>query len=101
MFENRLEILSHGGLPSGMTKKQFFEGISRPRNATLMRIFLNMGLTEHTGQGIPTIVKKYGETVFEIEDNYIRCTIPFDEEVLDKLKNDNVGNYVGNHVFFE
>lgn len=31
MFENRLEILSHGGLPSGMTKKQFFGGISRPR----------------------------------------------------------------------
>ena len=28
MFDNRLEILSHGGLPSGMTKKQFFEGIT-------------------------------------------------------------------------
>ena len=91
MFDNRLEILSHGGLPSGMTKKQFFEGISKPRNITLMRIFLSMGLTEHTGHGIPTIVKKYGEEVFEIEDNYIRCTIPFDEEVLDKSKNGNVG----------
>ncbi|WP_334307554.1 ATP-binding protein [Oribacterium parvum] len=32
----------------------------RPRNSTLMRVFLNMGLTEHTGQGIPTIIKKYG-----------------------------------------
>ena len=52
MFKDRLEILSHGGLPSGMTKKQFFDGISKPRNATLMRIFLNMGLTEHTGHGI-------------------------------------------------
>lgn len=91
MFDNRLEILSHGGLPSGMTKKQFFEGISKPRNITLMRIFLSMGLTEHTGHGIPTIVKKYGEDVFEIEANYIRCTIPFDEEVLDKSKNENVG----------
>ncbi len=91
MFDNRLEILSHGGLPSGMTKKQFFEGISKPRNKTFMRIFLSMGLTEHTGHGIPTIVKKYGEEVFEIEDNYIRCTIPFDEEVLYKLKNENVG----------
>ena len=91
MFDNRLEILSHGGLPSGMTKKQFFEGISKPRNKTFMRIFLSMGLTEHTGHGIPTIVKKYGEEVFEIEDNYIRCTILFDEEVLYKLKNENVG----------
>ena len=95
MFDDRLEILSHGGLPSGMTKKQFFDGISKPRNATLMRIFLNMGLTEHTGHGIPTIVKKYGEEVFEIEDNYIRCTIPFDKDVLDNIKNENVGLNVG------
>lgn len=95
MFDNRLEILSHGGLPSGMTKKQFFDGISKPRNTTLMRIFLNMGLTEHTGHGIPIIVKKYGEEVFEIEDNYIRCTIPFDDAVLDKIKNANVGLNVG------
>ena len=64
MFDNRLEILSHGGLPSGMTEKQFFEGISKPRNATLMRIFLSMGITEHTGHGIPTIIKKYGEEVY-------------------------------------
>lgn len=95
MFDNRLEILSHGGLPSGMTKKQFFDGISKPRNTTLMRIFLNMGLTEHTGHGIPIIVKKYGEEVFEIEDNYIRCTIPFDDAFLDKIKNANVGLNVG------
>ena len=61
MFEDRIEILSHGGLPRGMTKKQFFDGISKPRNTTLMRIFLNMGLTEHTGHGIPTIVNRYGE----------------------------------------
>ena len=77
MFHDRLEILSHGGLPSGMTKKQFFDGISKPRNATLMRIFLNMGLTEHTGHGIPTIIERYSTGVFEIENNYIRCTNPF------------------------
>ena len=91
MFNNRLEILSHGGLPRKYDKKQFFEGISRPRNATLMRIFLSMGLTEHTGHGIPTIIKKYGKSVFEIEENYIRCTIPFDEDVLKATKNENVG----------
>ena len=77
MFEDRLEILSHGGLPNGLTKKQFYDGISKPRNVALMRIFLNMGLVEHPGHGIPTIVKRYGEEVFEIEDNYILCTIPF------------------------
>ncbi|MGI5173019.1 putative DNA binding domain-containing protein [Treponema sp. OMZ 840] len=91
MFTNRLEILSHGGLPRGMTEKQFFDGISKPRNPTLMRIFLNMGLTEHTGHGIPTIVNRYGKEVFEIESNYIRCSIPFSREVLLQIDKDNVG----------
>lgn len=91
MFNDRLDILSHGGLPNGMTKEQFFDGISKPRNATLMRIFLNMGLTEHTGHGIPTIVEKYGKDVFEIENNYIRCTILFNQDVIDQIDNKNVG----------
>lgn len=91
MFHDRLEILSHGGLPSGMTKEQFFNGISKPRNATLMRIFLNMKLTEHTGHGILTIIEMYGIEVFEIESNYIRCTIPFEKQVIDQTDNKNVG----------
>lgn len=89
MFQDRIEILSHGGLPSGMTKKQFFDGISKPRNVTLMRIFLNMGLTEHIGHGIPMIVEKYGMEAFEIESNYIRCIIHFNKEVLDQIGNQN------------
>ena len=91
MFSNRLEILSHGGLPGGLTTKAFFEGISRPRNATLMRIFLSLGLTEHTGHGIPTIVKRYGQDVFDINENYIKCSIPFDHEVLERQKK-NIGS---------
>lgn len=88
MFHDRLDILSHGGLLSGMTKEQFFDGISKPRNVTLMRIFLNMGLTEHTGHGIPTIVEKYGTEV-------IRCIIPFEKEVIDQIDSKNVGLNVG------
>ncbi len=91
MFHDRLEILSHGGLPNDMSTNQFFEGISKPRNTTLMRIFLTMGLAEHTGHGIPTIINRYGKDVFQIEDNYIRCTIPFDNEVLSQIEKRNVG----------
>lgn len=98
MFEDRLEILSHGGLPTGMTETQFFEGISKPRNTTLMRIFLNIGLTEHTGHGIPTIINKYGKDVFEITDNYIRCTIPFEKRVLNSVQKNGVGMNVGMNV---
>ena len=96
MFSDRLEILSHGGLPSGMTEKQFYEGISHPRNATLMRIFLTMGLTEHTGHGIPTIISKYGKDVFDITDSYIKCVIPFDKAVIEASR--NVGMNVGLNV---
>lgn len=92
IYSNRIEILSHGGLPYGMSKKSFFEGISRPRNATLMRIFLSMGLTEHTGHGVPTIVKEYGENSFEIEDTYIKCVIPFNDEVLSSIENVGIRN---------
>ena len=77
-----------------MTIEDFYEGISHPRNSTLMRVFLNMGLTEHTGHGVPTIIDKYGKEVFEITDNYIKCKIPFDRKVLE-LSNKNVGLNVG------
>lgn len=90
VFSDRMEILSHGGLPNGMAIEDFYEGISHPRNSTLMRVFLNMGLTEHTGHGVPTIIEKYGKEVFEITDNYIKCKIPFDKKVLE-LSNKNVG----------
>ena len=50
-----------------------------------------MGFTEHTGHGIPIIVEKYGKDVFEIESNYIRCTILFEKEVIDQIDNKNVG----------
>ena len=90
VFGNRMEIISHGGLPRGMTIDDFYEGISHPRNSTLMRVFLNMGLTEHTGHGVPTIINKYGKEVFEITDRYIKCKIPFDKKVLE-LRQKNVG----------
>ncbi len=92
-----MEILSYGGLPNGMAMEDFYEGISHPRNSTLMRVFLNIGLTEHTGHGVPTIIRKYGKGAFEISDNYIKCKIPFDEKVLE-LSNKNVGINVGINV---
>ena len=80
MFSNRIEILSHGGLPKGISKKQFFDGISKPRNTMLMRVFLNIGIAEHTRHGIPTIIKKYGKNCFEIDDNNIKCNIHFEKK---------------------
>ena len=96
-FNNRIEILSHGGLPKGQTKTQFFNGISKPRNDMLARIFQDMDLVEHTGHGIPTIVKKYGKNVFDITDAYINVVIPYDKEEM-KFNKLNVGMNVGMNV---
>ena len=82
-FDDRLEIISHGGLPFGLSKEQFFDGISKPRNEKLTDIFVRLGIVEHTGHGVPTIISKYGKEAFEILDNYIRITIPFNTEVLE------------------
>ena len=71
LFQDRLEIISHGGLPGNQTVEQFFNGITVPRNAALMRIFHDLDIAEHNGHGIQTIVAVYGKDVFEITDNYI------------------------------
>lgn len=36
-------------------------------------------------------LEKYGEDVFEIESNYIRCNIPFEKKVIGYIGKRNVG----------
>ncbi|KGF04390.1 hypothetical protein [Anaerococcus lactolyticus] len=40
-------------------------------------------------------IEKNVKDVFEIESNYIRCTIPFQQEVIDQIDNKNDGLNVG------
>jgi len=96
-FDDRLEITSHGGLPLGLTKEEFFQGVSKPRNAQLMNIFARLGIAEQTGHGIPTIVSKYGTNVFEISDSFIRIIIPFNKEV---MKNHKISNNKNSELSF-
>lgn len=65
-----------------MTEEEFYSGVSRPRNAVLMRAFLKLGIVEHTGHGIPMIVEKYGREAFDIHQNYVNVTLPFSQAVL-------------------
>lgn len=81
-YSDRIVFTSHGGIPHGMTEEEFYSGVSRPRNVVLMRVFLNLGIVEHTGHGIPMIVEKYGREAFDIHQNYIDVTLPFNQAVL-------------------
>lgn len=87
-FKDRIEILSHGGLPHTLSLEDFYRGISKPRNIRLMKIFSDLDIVDHTGHGVPIIIEKYGRGAFEISDNHIIVTIPFDLEV---MKSINVG----------
>lgn len=77
IFSDRIEIISTGGLAEGLTKEEFFKGISRPVNAKLQKIFGQLGYVEQTGHGIPLIIAKYGMQAFDITDNFINVIIPF------------------------
>lgn len=80
IYEDRLEFTSHGGMPSGLTEEEFFMGISKPRNASLMEILACLGIVERTGYGIPMVIKKYGKEAFDIHDTFISVIILFDKE---------------------
>ncbi len=79
IFTDRIEILSHGGLPLDQDEKGFYCGASIPVNDVLASIFLQLRISERSGRGVPKIVGRYGKDVIKIEKNRIIVTIPFEK----------------------
>ena len=79
VFTDRIEILSHGGLPAEQDEKGFYDGVSLPVNESLASIFLQLRLSERSGRGVPKIVKRYGKGAIQISQNSILVTIPFEK----------------------
>ena len=47
MFDDRIEIVSLGGLPSGITEKEYLSGkLSVLRNRDLAKVFYRLGFSE-------------------------------------------------------
>ena len=84
-YPDRVEITSSGGLPSGLTIEGFFDGVSRPRNRELMRIFSDMKLCEHLGSGMKRIMRTYSPEDFKITDGYIRASFKYNEHALEVM----------------
>lgn len=76
-FSDRIEIISNGALSPKLTMDDFYRGKSKPVNKSLSDIFLQLHLSERSGRGVPTIVKRYGKRAFSFLENYIMVTIPF------------------------
>lgn len=80
LYMPRLVLTSYGGLPRGMTKREFYCGVSRPRNPGLAMVFSCLGFAGQKGRGVPTIVRKYGKKAFKIHDDHIDVIIPVNPE---------------------
>ena len=62
MFENRIEIMSLGGIMPGVTKEIILAGVSVPRNEKLAAVFHRLKLIEAYGTGIPRIFEAYAQS---------------------------------------
>ena len=51
-----------------------------------------MDFAERTGHGIPQVIDKYGEGIFNITDSFILVTLPYDNEVMTQLNNSDHQN---------
>ncbi len=87
MFDDRIEIISPGGLPSGITEEEYLSGkISVLRNRNLANVFYRLGFVEIFGTGITRIKQLYEAGLrkpdFEVSENTIKITLPVFEENL-------------------
>ena len=99
MFDDRIEVVSPGGLPSGITVEEYLSGkLSILRNRNLANVFYRLGFVEIFGTGITRIKQLYTEGLmkpdFEVSDNAIKIVLPLleknanlteDEKVIYKL----------------
>jgi len=80
IFDNRIEVVSYGGLPYGLSKESFYAGTSKPINNRLFNIFITCDFSEQSGHGIPQIIKACGKDAFSFKDGLLIVTIPFKYE---------------------
>ncbi len=80
-FEDRLEITSPGGLPSGISEEEYMDGrLSVMRNRVIADIFLRLKIIEKLATGIRRIKEYYSGSTeqpkFDVKLNSIRVILP-------------------------
>lgn len=81
MFEDRVEISSPGGLPSGISEQEYLEGqVSKLRNPILGNVFFRLRLIERFGTGVLRIRDAYRgserQPQFKVFENSILVILP-------------------------
>ena len=95
MFDDRIEIVSPGGLPSGITEEEYLAGkLSVLRNRNLANVFYRLGFVEIFGTGITRIKQLYAEALikpdFEVSENAIKIMLPIFEKNADLTEDEIV-----------
>ena len=82
VYCDRMEVVSPGALPNGMTIEKLKAGQRVPRNHYIINVLRDHGLMEHQGMGIrqtviPAMLKNNGvEPDFEATEDHFKVTLP-------------------------
>ena len=95
MFDDRIEVVSPSGLPSGITEDEYLSGkLSVLRNRNLANVFYRLGFVEIFGTGITRIKQVYSEASvkpsFEVSENAIQIVLPVYEESTNLTEDEKV-----------
>jgi ATP-dependent DNA helicase RecG len=96
IFDDRIEFVSVGGLPKGVSLDDILLGLSVPRNENLANVFYRLHLIEAYGTGIPKIMRSYdgcmGKPELKATSNAFKITLP--------NRNTNNHKAISNEVIF-
>ena len=95
LFDDRIEVVSPGGLPDGITAEEYLSGkLSVLRNRNLANVFYRLGFVEIFGTGITRIKQLYAESLikpdFEVSENTIKIVLPIFETNADLTEDEKV-----------
>lgn len=81
MHDDRIEVYSPGGLPTGITKEDYIRGyVSILRNPIIGNVFFRLDIIEQFGTGILRIKKAYynleHQPVFDVTENSVVTILP-------------------------
>lgn len=80
IYDDRIEFVSVGGLPTGISLEDIMLGLSVCRNPKLAAIFYRLQLIEAYGTGMPKIIGAYAgtglEPKIEVTNNAFKITLP-------------------------
>ena len=98
MFDDKIEIVSPGSLPKGLSKEEYIDGqISVLRNPIIGNVFFRLGIIERFGTGIHRIFASYKDSkikpVITVYENSIKISLPVLASELPRLSEDEYSIY--------